>query len=236
VAVENVVMVGGGKGGVGKSSVTAGLARQFARRGSRVGVIDADLAGPSQSLLFSCGPMNGAEGRLTPAMSAESIAVASIGLIVQDDTALVWSDATAAGTAQLLTDPGMWEDRDVLLVDLPPGQGRVTIELAQRFPDAVCVLVTTGSVLALEECARAAAFLRRMDIRVAALVENMAFHSCPTCGTANALFDDDRVRRAAERLGVPLLAQLPFGGQIAQGYGLEELALKVLSRQVIAKG
>ncbi|NUS15321.1 MAG: P-loop NTPase [Streptomyces sp.] len=232
MAEQRVVMVGGGKGGVGKSSVTAGLARQLTAGGRKVGVIDADLAGPSQSVLFSCGPMRAEDGVMRPAACAESVTVASIGLIAHQDTALVWSDATAAGAVQLLTAPGMWADRDVLLVDLPPGQGRVTTELAQRFPTAECLLVTTGSPLALEECVRAAAFLRRMELPVAGLIENMAFCPCAGCGAHNALFDAKDAERVAERLGVPLLARLPFDAGVAAGAGLREAAAAVATGPV----
>lgn len=221
---NRVIMISGGKGGVGKSSVTSGLARCLAFMGLKVGIIDADLAGPSQAMLFSCGPMNVVDGHLMPALSGEMIAVSSIGLVAHQDTALVWSDVTAAGTVRLLTEARMWADRDVLLLDLPPGQGHVAMELAKRFPGAQCLLVTTGSELALEECGRAAAFLRRMELDVIGVVENMAFSNCPECGSQSRMFEPEAAERTAARLRLPLLARLPFGSGVASGEGLGQVA------------
>jgi ATP-binding protein involved in chromosome partitioning len=225
----NVVMIGGGKGGVGKSSVAAGLARQISQLGHKVGIIDADLSGPSQSILFSCGPMPIVNGAARPTESVESISVASIGLIARQDTALVWSDSTAAAAVRFLTAPDMWLDHDTLLIDLPPGQGRITTELAQIYAHAECVLVTTGSDLALEQCRRAAAFLRKMELRITGIVENMAFSRCPHCGSEHSLFEADETPMVAEELDVPLLARLAFSAEIEAGNGLEGVARAVVA-------
>lgn len=226
----NVIMVGGGKGGVGKSTVTAGLARALAATGAQVGVLDADLSGPSQSALFACGPMRPVDGRIVPALSADSIRVGSIGLVVGQDTALVWSDATTVGAVRVLTEPAAWEECDVLVVDLPPGQVAATAELASRFPDAECVLVTTGSALALEECRRAATFLRRMELALVGVVENMAFTACATCESAQDLFGGDGAAITAGELGVPLLARLPFGAGVETGRGLQGVVAALRER------
>ena len=224
MAQPRVVMVGGGKGGVGKSSVTAGLSRQLAGSGLRVGVLDADLSGPSQGLLFPCGPMPVIDGQIRPARYGERIRVGCVGLIAAPDSALVWSDATAAGMLQLLTAPEVWDEEDVLVIDLPPGQGRVTSDLAVRYPEAVAVLVTTGSPLAIEECARSATFLRRMELGVAGIVENMAYTACAACHHEQPLFGAEAARELARTLGVPLLARLAFGGAVARGDGMSAVA------------
>lgn len=232
----DVIMIGGGKGGVGKSSVTAAVARALTRAGRHVGVIDADLAGPSQSILFSCGSMRAVEGRLQPALSTERIAVASIGLIVNQESALVWSDQTAASAVRTLTAPANWAEQDILLIDLPPGQGRITSELAQCFPRARALLVTTGSALALEECRRATTFLHHMDLTVAGLVENMAYQICPGCHAHQPLFDSNAVTRTATDLNLPVLARLPFAATIANGTLLDPVVAGLLAEPATAQG
>lgn len=220
-----VVMVGGGKGGVGKSTTSAALARAFARKGLSVAILDGDLAGPSQAILFHATEKPEIiDGLPEPCEVEPGIWLASSGLVARGETALVWSDETAVSAIGLLLASDRWNQVDVVVVDLPPGQGRVTVELAQRFPDARCVLVTTGSPLALEECARAATFLGRMELDVAGIVQNMAFVDCPRCGARSPLHGGDAVESISEQIGVELLARLPFDPTIDGGPALDAVA------------
>lgn len=225
------LLVGGGKGGVGKSSVAAGIARGLADSGLVVGMLDADLSGPSQAHLFECHtPMGVQDGRVVPARSAEGIRVASTALLARDTSALVWSEATAGSGLRLLAAPATWQDVDVLVVDLPPGHGAIAVEVANRFAGAFGVLVTTGSALALEECVRGATFFQRMEAPLLGMVENMAGVRCATCGTHTAVFPGDRAASVAAGLGIVVLAHVPLGAAVEHGDGLGRVCAAVLER------
>jgi ATP-binding protein involved in chromosome partitioning len=215
------VLIGGGKGGVGKSSVTAGLARGLAGRDLRVGLLDADLSGPSQGLLFECADMAGADGQILPARSADGVLVASSALISRSDSALVWSGPTATAAIDALTQDRTWRDADVLLVDLPPGHGETAVTVARQLRDAITLLVTTGSELATQECRRAARFFQRMEVSIAGIIENMAEFECRECGAVSDTFPEHRAADLAGELGVPLMVRVPFGADVAHAERLD---------------
>lgn len=228
-ATVPVVLVGGGKGGVGKSSVTAGLARLLRKRGHRVGVLDADLSGPSQGLLLHCSEMQGADGEIVPALSAEGIGVVSTGLIARTNSALVWSGPTASAAIESFASSAVWSASDVVIVDLPPGHAEIAIKVATTFPQAHGFLVTTGSALAIGECRRAATFMQRMEITIAGLVENMAQTYCNTCSTYQEVFPGRKAQALADEIGVPLLARIVFGMDPAAGEAVEPMADAVVT-------
>lgn len=216
------ILVSGGKGGVGKSSVAAGIARLIQRRGKAVGLLDADLSGPSQALLFSCSEMGADERGIRPAHSTDGVRVVSSALLARESSALVWSEATAVAAIATLTSSGVWRDIDLLVVDLPPGHGGITVEVARRLPGARAVLVTTGSPLALEECVRAATFLQRMEVGLVGLIENMAQFYCGECQSYREVFEKDSVATAAAKLDAAVLGRIHFGADIAHGEGLDD--------------
>lgn len=213
----SAILVGGGKGGVGKSSVSAGIARGLREAGLDVGLLDADLSGPSQNLLLSCSRMEGAAGEIVPAQSSEGIRVVSTGLISRADSALVWSGPTATAAIESFASPGVWAGADVVIVDLPPGHGEIAMKVATSFLRARAVLVTTGSALAVDECRRAANFMQRMEIPILGLVDNMARTYCGACASYSEVFPGDRVEALGGEIGVPVLARVTFGSDPAFG-------------------
>jgi ATP-binding protein involved in chromosome partitioning len=221
-----VVLVGGGKGGVGKSTIAAGLARHLVARGTAVGVLDADIASPSQALILGC--RSSTRTGLT-GISPDDVRLASVGLVARADSSLVWSDVTASAAIRQLAEAAGEFKADVLLVDLPPGHGQVATDIVRTFPSAHGLLVTTGSVLALEQCRRAGTFLRRMEVPILGIVENMAVVQCPACGDRAPLFDPNGAERLAQDLDLPVLARLAAGPSAEAGDGFDDVAARVMA-------
>jgi ATP-binding protein involved in chromosome partitioning len=210
--VTNVICVGSGKGGVGKSSVTANLAAALVADGKTVGVLDADVWGYSQPRMFGLGaerPNVNAERKLVPLTAADGIKVMSIGFFVEEDAAVVWRGPMLHKALQQFLEDVEWGKLDYLLIDLPPGTGDVAMTLAQLLPQAKFLLVTTPQPVAQKVARRSAEMATKMKIEIAGVLENMSAFVTPG-GERYALFGEGGGQLLAEELGVPLLAKIPL--------------------------
>jgi len=208
---RKIIAVGSGKGGVGKSTLTANLAVALARMGCKVGIIDADIYGPSQpKLLGTEGLQPRAEGKkLVPVPSAFGVPSLSLGYLVAPGQAVAWRGPMAGNALMQLVD-AEWGDAELLLLDLPPGTGDVQLTMLQRFKPDGAVIVSTPQDLALIDARRALDLFSKGNVRVFGLVENMAGYACPHCGEISDPFGTGGVERAAAELGLPFLGRVPL--------------------------
>ena len=209
--VRNIVAVGSGKGGVGKSTTAINLALALAAEGLAVGVLDADVYGPSVPMMLGLsGKPDSPDGKTIEPMRAHGIEAMSIGLLVDQDTPMIWRGpmATSALT-QLLTET-RWGDLDVLVVDLPPGTGDIQLTMAQKIPVAGAVVVTTPQDIATLDARKALKMFEKLGIAVLGLVENMAVHVCTNCGQAEHIFGEGGAARMSAQYDVPVLGSLPL--------------------------
>jgi ATP-binding protein involved in chromosome partitioning len=210
--VANVICVGSGKGGVGKSSVTANLAAALAADGKTVGVLDADVWGYSQPRMLGLGaqrPTVNAERKLMPLIAADGIKVMSIGFFVEQDAAVVWRGPMLHKALQQFLEDVDWGVLDYLLIDLPPGTGDVSMTLAQLLPQAKFLLVTTPQPVAQKVARRSAEMAKKLKLEVAGVIENMSAFVTPD-GQRFQLFGEGGGELLADELGVPLLARIPL--------------------------
>ena len=232
--IQRVLAVVSGKGGVGKSSVAAMLAVALRRQGKRVGVLDADITGPSVPRMFGLhgAPPMGPLGIL-PAETASGIRVISINLLLPDeDEAVIWRGPLIGGAIKQFWGDVVWGDLDVLVVDLPPGTSDASLTVMQSIPLNGVVLVTSPQDLAGMVVRKAARMAWTMKIPIVGLIENMAYTVCPRCGERIEIFGPSQALRTALQLGVPLLGQLPLDPQLAlrcdagdiEGYAAEAFA------------
>ncbi|OAM29990.1 MULTISPECIES: iron-sulfur cluster carrier protein ApbC [Eikenella] len=210
--VKNIIAVASGKGGVGKSTTAANLAIALQRMGARVGILDADLYGPSQPTMLGVPASKPQQENkhFIPVRSAEGIQVMSIGFLVDTDQAVVWRGPMVSQALQQLLFQSEWDDVDYLLVDLPPGTGDIQLTLSQKIPVTGSVVVTTPQDIALIDARKAVDMFGKVNIPIFGVLENMSVHICSRCGHHEPIFGQDGGRALAERLGVPLLGQLPL--------------------------
>jgi ATP-binding protein involved in chromosome partitioning len=220
--IRNILAVGSGKGGVGKSTTAVNLALALAGEGARVGVLDADVYGPSiPTMLGLSGKPDSPDGKSILPMRAHGIEAMSIGFLVEADTPMIWRGPMATSALTQLLNDTLWggeEGLDYLIVDLPPGTGDIQLTLAQKIPVAGAVVVTTPQDVATLDARKALRMFEKVDVAVLGLVENMAQHVCSNCGHVEHLFGHGGGERMAEQYGVPLLGSLPLEiGIRAQG-------------------
>ncbi|MBQ2781241.1 MAG: Mrp/NBP35 family ATP-binding protein [Clostridia bacterium] len=216
--IRHVVAVGSGKGGVGKSSVTSMLAVLMARRGYKVGVLDADITGPSIPKAFGITRRAQANDMgLLPEETHMNIKVMSINLLLENENQpVVWRGPVLAGAVTQFWTDVVWGDLDVLFIDMPPGTGDVPLTVFQSLPVDGAVVVTTPQSLVQMVVGKSCKMLELLNIPVLGLVENMSYVQCPDCGKKLPLFgSSDATKAAAKALGVPLLAQLPMDANVA---------------------
>ena len=209
--VRNVIAVGSGKGGVGKSTTAVNLALALHAEGARVGILDADVYGPSiPTMLGLSGKPESPDNKSIEPMRAFGVEAMSIGFLVEADTPMIWRGpmATSALT-QLFTDT-LWGDLDYLLIDLPPGTGDIQLTLAQKIPVAGAIIVTTPQDVATLDARKALKMFQKVDVAVLGIVENMAVHACSNCGHVEHLFGEGGGERMAAQYDVPLLGSLPL--------------------------
>ncbi len=216
--VKNIVLVGAGKGGVGKSTVAVNLGVALARLGAKVGILDADVYGPSLPMLTGIsGRPTSSDGQKLDPMTAHGVEVMSIGFLVDPDQALIWRGPMVTGAViQLLRDV-RWGELDYLILDLPPGTGDVPLTLAQNVRAAGVVLVSTPQDVALADVVRAKLMFDKVSIPVLGLVENMSSFVCPHCRQETAIFAHGGARIAAEKMGVRFLGEVPIDLAIREG-------------------
>ncbi len=210
--VKHVVAVGAGKGGVGKSTVAVLLAVGLMRRGLRVGLLDADVYGPSIPKLTGtedAQPLADADGRVVPP-EKHGLRIMSMGYFVQADQAIVWRGPMAQKYVKEFLDRGAWGELDFLIVDLPPGTGDIPLTLAQSIPLTGAVVVCTPQDVALLDAVKALHMYRKLGVDPLGVVENMSYYVCPQCGCRDELFGHGGAERAAGELNVPFLGGVPL--------------------------
>jgi len=206
---RTLIAIGSGKGGVGKSTVSANLAIALARMGKKVGLIDADVYGPSQPTLLGTDAKPTAEGEQLIPVKAHGIRFLSLGQLVSPGHALAWRGPMATGALAKLMEAD-WADSELLIVDLPPGTGDVQLSLIQRSRPAGAVIVSTPQDLSLIDARRAVDLFNKMSVPVLGLIENMSTYACPHCGEASHPFGSGGAEAAAAEMGVPFLGRLPL--------------------------
>ena len=218
--VKKVIAVVSGKGGVGKSTVTAMLAVAAARAGKRVGVLDADITGPSAPTAFGVTECQGAnEDGLYPALSRGGIQIMSINLLLDNpDDPVVWRGPVIAGAVKQFWTDVIWEDVDYLFVDMPPGTGDVPLTVFQSLPVDGIIIVTSPQDLVSMIVSKAVKMANMMHIPVLGFVENYAYLQCPDCGKRIEVFGKSHLDKVAEDFGLPVLARLPIDPAIAESY------------------
>ena len=210
---RTLIAVGSGKGGVGKSTVAANLAIALAKTGKKVGLVDADVYGPSQpTLLGSSAKPTAEDDRLIP-VEAHGLKFLSLGQLVSPGHALAWRGPMATGALARLVDAD-WGDTDTLVVDMPPGTGDVQLSLIQKSRPDGAIIVSTPQDLSLIDATRAIDLFRKMDVPVLGIIENMAGYICPHCGENSDPFGSGGAEAAANEIGVPFLGRLPLSASV----------------------
>jgi ATP-binding protein involved in chromosome partitioning len=214
--IRNIIAIGSGKGGVGKSTTSANLAVALADLGARVGLLDADIYGPSiPTMLGLSGRPDSPDGKSIIPMRAHGIETMSIGFLVEQDTPMIWRGPMATSALTQLLNETRWggddgDGLDILIVDLPPGTGDIQLTLAQKIPVAGAVIVTTPQDVATLDARKALKMFEKVHVPVLGLIENMAQHVCTNCGHVEHLFGSGGGERMAAQYGVPLLGSLPL--------------------------
>lgn len=218
--VKKVIAVVSGKGGVGKSTVTAMLAVAMAREGKRVAVLDADITGPSAPTAFGVTECQGAnEDGLYPALSRSGIQIMSINLLLDNPAdPVVWRGPVIAGAVKQFWTDVIWENVDYMFVDMPPGTGDVPLTVFQSLPVDGVVIVTSPQDLVSMIVAKAVKMANMMHIPVLGLVENYSYLLCPDCGKKINVFGQSRLEEVAEAMNLPILARLPIDPKVAEAY------------------
>ena len=216
--VKNIVAVASGKGGVGKSTVAVNLALAWVAGGAQVGILDADIYGPSQPLMLGLTGQRptSADGKHLAPLQAHGLKAMSIGFLVEPEQAVVWrGPMVTQALTQLLTDTH-WGELDYLVVDMPPGTGDIQLTLAQRVPVAGAVIVTTPQDIALADARKGLAMFEKVSVPVLGIIENMSVYVCPHCGHAEHLFGAGGGARLATQNGVELLGELPLDPRVRE--------------------
>ncbi|MFL6844585.1 MAG: Mrp/NBP35 family ATP-binding protein [Allosphingosinicella sp.] len=238
---RTIIAVGSGKGGVGKSTVAANLAIALARAGRSVGLVDADIYGPSLPRIMGNSNRPELAGKRIVPVDAYGVKLLSIGQLVEPGTALAWRGPMIASALGQLME-GDWDDRDLMVVDLPPGTGDIQMSLIQKWKPAGAVIVSTPQDLALIDATRAIDLFRKMDVPLLGLIENMSGYACPHCGEVSDPFGAGGAEAAAKVMEIPFLGRIPLALSIraasdagippAAGHGLEAEAFAAIARKL----
>ncbi|KJZ19819.1 Mrp/NBP35 family ATP-binding protein [Loktanella sp. S4079] len=245
--VDRILAIGSGKGGVGKSTVSSNLAVALAKEGRRVGLLDADIYGPSQPRMMGVSKRPASpDGKIIEPLKAHGVTMMSIGLMVDPDKAVVWRGPMLMGALQQMLGQVAWGELDVLIVDLPPGTGDVQLTLCQKTNLTGAVVVSTPQDVALIDARKAIDMFKTLKTPVLGLIENMSTFHCPNCGHESHIFGHGGVAAEADAMGVPLLGALPIdldtrlagdaGVPVAAGDGAMADAYRQLARRFIDGG
>lgn len=215
--VKQIIAVASGKGGVGKSTTTANLSVALATLGLKVGVLDADIYGPSVPKIFGItGKPRLVSGRTLAPMEAFGLKIMSIGFLIDEETPMIWRGPMVISAITQMLREVAWGELDVLVVDMPPGTGDAQLTMAQQTPLAGAVIVSTPQDLALLDARRGVAMFKKVEVPILGIVENMSYFICPECGTRSDIFAHGGARHEAERLGVPFLGEVPLAMPIRE--------------------
>jgi ATP-binding protein involved in chromosome partitioning len=216
--VRNIIAVGAGKGGVGKSTTSVNLAVALQRKGARVGLIDADVYGPNipQMLGITEGPEGTADKKIVP-VEAYGIKVISMGMLVPPDQPVIWRGPMLHGAIQQFMRDVVWGELDYLVVDLPPGTGDISLSLAQSVPVAGAVVVTTPQGVSVADVRKAVAMFRQLNIPILGVVENMSYFVCGHCQEKTDIFGHGGGAKMAEELQIPFLGEVPIDTRVRSG-------------------
>ncbi|WP_071675065.1 Mrp/NBP35 family ATP-binding protein [Nioella nitratireducens] len=246
-SVARILTVGSGKGGVGKSTVSSNLAVALARAGRKVGLLDADIYGPSQPRMMGVTQRPASpDGKTILPLHNHGVTLMSLGLMLPEDQAVVWRGPMLMGALQQMLTQVAWGELDVLIVDLPPGTGDVAMTLCQKAEVTGAIVVSTPQDVALLDAKKAINMFQSLKTPILGLIENMSVYHCPNCGHEEHIFGHGGVRDEAERLGIPFLGALPIsldtrlagdgGTPIAAGEGAMAEAYATLAAQLVEGG
>lgn len=245
--IDHIIAIASGKGGVGKSTVASNLAVALARQGRRVGLLDADIYGPSQPKMMGVSKRPASpDGKIIEPLIAHGVTMMSIGLMLKENEAVVWRGPMIMGALQQLLGQVAWGNLDILIIDLPPGTGDIQLTLCQRTHLTGAIVVSTPQDVALLDARKALDMFDKLKTPVLGLIENMSTYICPNCGHEAHIFGHGGVAAEAAKLGLPFLGELPLalevrvagdsGTPIAAGDGPQAKAYAALAQRLIAGG
>ncbi|MDP2072710.1 iron-sulfur cluster carrier protein ApbC [Hydrogenophaga sp.] len=213
--VKNIIAVASGKGGVGKSTTAVNLALALSAEGAKVGILDADIYGPSQPMMMGVeGRPESADGQTMEPLENYGVQVISIGFLIDRDEAMIWRGPMATQALEQLLRQTNWKDLDYLIVDMPPGTGDIQLTLSQRVPLTGAVIVTTPQDIALLDARKGIKMFEKVGVPILGIVENMAVYCCPNCGHTEHIFGADGGKNMAAEYGMDYLGALPLNMQI----------------------
>src|SRR5512138_3579575 len=216
--IKNVIAVGAGKGGVGKTTVAVNLAVALAKCGSRVGMIDGDIYGPNVPIMLGLSATQlTTDGKQIVPAEKHGLQIVSMGFLTSDDAPVIWRGPMLHGAIQQFFRDVAWRDLDYLIVDMPPGTGDVALSLSQTVPVVGSIVVTTPQQVSLADSLRAVRMYQKLNIAPMGLVENMSYYSCPNCHHESDIFGHGGGERLAEQIGIPFLGRLPVYQPIREG-------------------
>ncbi len=216
--VKNIIAVASGKGGVGKSTVAVNLALALSAEGAKVGILDADIYGPSQPrMLGISGKPESNDGQTLEPMNSYHLQAMSIGFLIDEETPMIWRGPMVTQALEQLLNDTNWSDLDYLIIDLPPGTGDTQLTLAQKVPVSGAIIVTTPQEIALLDARKGFKMFEKVEVPVLGIVENMSTHICSKCGEVEAIFGEGGGERMAEEYGVDFLGGLPLDISIREG-------------------
>lgn len=214
--IKNIVAIASGKGGVGKSTTTVNLAYALQAEGAKVGILDADIYGPSipKMLGLEGAKVNSSDGKRMNPMEVNGIQAMSIGFLVDKDDATIWRGPMASRAFDQLLNESAWQDIDYLLIDMPPGTGDIQLTLSQKVPVCAAIVITTPQDVALNDAAKGLAMFNKVNVPVLGVIENMSYHLCEHCGEKSHLFGQGGATKLIEKFDTQLLGQLPLTSEI----------------------